>query len=51
MLNDCIDRFHTSNFIQKRSEYEIKSIEATEDVQKIMNEKLAFVRSNVKIRK
>ena len=51
MLNDCIERFHTSKFIQKRSEFEVKSVDATEDIQKIMNEKLAFVRSNVKIRK
>ena len=51
MLNDCIERFHTSKFIQKRNEFEVKSVDATEDIQKIMNEKLAFVRSNVKIRK
>ena len=47
ILNDCIEKFHTVRFLQLRSEYEVNTTEATLEVVNTLNEKLAFVRSNV----
>ena len=48
MLNDCIDKFNFKKFIQLRDAFEIFTQEANEDVINTLNEKLAFVRCNVK---
>ena len=47
ILNDCIEKFHTVRFLQLRSEYEVNTTESTLEVVNTLNEKLAFVRSNV----
>ena len=48
ILNDCIEKFHSVKYLQERSEYVVETKEATSDVIEILNNKLAFVRNNVK---
>lgn len=48
ILNDCIEKFQSIKYLQQRSEYEVKTTEATGEVVDILNSKLAFVRNNVK---
>lgn len=48
VLNDCIEKFQMIKFIQLRSQYEVNVNEATKEVVDTLNEKLAFVRQNVK---
>ena len=51
ILNDCIDRFQHVQYVHRLLSYEVYTLDAPEDVQKIMNDKLEFARSNNKKRK
>ena len=51
ILNDCIDRFQHVQYVHRLLSYEVHTLDAPEDVQKIMNDKLELARSNNKKRK
>lgn len=48
LLNDCIEKFQKVKYLQLRSGYEVNSNHATDEVLETLNQKLAFVRENVK---
>ena len=48
ILNDCIAKFQLVKFIQELGGFEINSNEATSEVIETMNNKLKFVRNNIK---
>ena len=48
VLSDCIEKFQKIKFSQLRDEFEVKTTLADEEVINTLNEKLQFVRDNVK---